>query len=81
MSSRDAKKYYPFYSRIEVKAKVPYEFGTWMALWLRHRMGASKFEIDLLEFSLTMIIRIGQTGKSILINMRVRKCYINLFMD
>ena len=50
MSSRDAKKYYPFYSRIEVKAKVPYEFGTWMALWLRHRMGASKFEIDLLEF-------------------------------
>ena len=38
--------YYPLYSRIEVKAKIPYEFGTWMALWLRHCNGASTFEID-----------------------------------
>lgn len=42
--------YYPLYSRIEVKAKIPYEFGTWMALWLRHCNGASTFEIDLQEF-------------------------------
>ena len=42
--------YYPLYSRIEVKAKIPYEFGTWMALWLRHCSGASTFEIDLQEF-------------------------------
>ena len=50
LSSRDVKKYYPLYSRIEIKAKVPYDFGTWMGLWLRHRLGASTFEIDLLEF-------------------------------
>ena len=42
--------FYPLYSRIEVKAKIPYEFGTWMALWLRHCNGASTFEIDLQEF-------------------------------
>lgn len=50
LSSRDVKRYYPLYSRIEIKAKVPYEIGTWMALWLRHRLGASTFEVDLLEF-------------------------------
>lgn len=51
LSSRDVDKYYPLYSRIEVKAKIPYEIGVWMALWLRHRNGgASTFEIDLEEF-------------------------------
>ena len=29
---------------------MPYEIGTWMSLWLRHRLGASTFEVDLLEF-------------------------------
>ncbi len=43
-------KYYPLFSRIEIRAKVPYQIGVWMALWLRHRLGASMFEIDLLEF-------------------------------
>ena len=42
--------YYPLYSRIEIKAKIPFRIGTWMALWLRHYMGASTFEIDLQEF-------------------------------
>ncbi|WP_231386565.1 family 16 glycosylhydrolase [Hoylesella oralis] len=62
LSSRDAnlyvneegyknpQKFYPFYSRIEMKAKIPYTYGTWMALWLRHYKGASMFEIDLEEF-------------------------------
>lgn len=45
----EPKKYYPLYSRIEMRAKVPYEYGVWMALWLRHIMGASMFEIDLEE--------------------------------
>ena len=42
--------YYPLYSRIEIKAKIPVRIGTWMALWLRHYTGASTFEIDLQEF-------------------------------
>lgn len=42
--------YYPLYSRIEIKAKIPFRIGTWMALWLRHYTGASTFEIDLQEF-------------------------------
>lgn len=46
----DKGTYYPLYSRIEIKAKIPYVFGTWMALWLRHCNGASTFEIDLQEF-------------------------------
>lgn len=54
LSSRDAEgggRYYPLYSRIEVKAKIPYTIGVWMALWLRHRYGgAGTFEIDLEEF-------------------------------
>lgn len=56
LSSRDAKnynsnpsKFYPLFSRIEIKAKVPYEYGVWMALWLRHYKGASKAELDILE--------------------------------
>lgn len=62
LSSRDAQTgnkdeqnkeigcYYPLYSRIEIKAKIPFRIGTWMALWLRHYTGASTFEIDLQEF-------------------------------
>ncbi|SFG47412.1 family 16 glycosylhydrolase [Prevotella sp. KH2C16] len=57
LSSHDSRnyngndpKYYPLFSRIEIKAKAPYQIGVWMSLWLRHRMGASMFEIDLEEF-------------------------------
>lgn len=56
LSSRDtdkygnAKKMYPLFSRIEVKAKVPYYYGVWMAIWLRHYLGASMAELDLEEF-------------------------------
>lgn len=56
LSSRDAKNYgfpskmYPLFSRIEVKAKVPYEYGVWMAAWLRHYLGAGVAELDLEEF-------------------------------
>lgn len=56
LSSRDTKNYgfpgkmYPLFSRIEVKAKIPYEYGVWMAAWLRHYLGAGVAELDLEEF-------------------------------
>lgn len=56
LSSRDTNGYgydskmYPLFSRIEIKAKVPYRYGVWMALWLRHYLGASVAELDLEEF-------------------------------
>lgn len=56
LSSRDANRYgnnskmYPLFSRIEVKAKVPYYYGVWMAAWLRHYLGAGVAELDLEEF-------------------------------
>lgn len=53
LSGRDADgggNYYPLYSRIEIKAKIPFCIGTWMSLWLRHSNGSSLFEIDLEEF-------------------------------
>ncbi len=56
LSSRDAVNYghtsklYPLFSRIEVKAKVPYKYGVWMAIWLRHYLGAGMAELDLEEF-------------------------------
>lgn len=52
LSSRDAvsKKYYPLFSRIEIKAKAPYVYGVWNAFWLRHYKGASVAELDILEF-------------------------------
>jgi hypothetical protein len=57
LSSRDAKnyngnsaKYYPLFSRIEMRAKVPYQYGVWAGLWMRHYQGAGMLEIDLQEF-------------------------------
>lgn len=56
LSSRDAVNYghtskmYPLFSRIEVKAKIPYKYGVWMAVWLRHYLGASVAELDIEEF-------------------------------
>lgn len=55
LSSRDAinygnpGKYYPLFSRIEIRAKIPYKYGVWMSLWLRHYLGASVAELDLEE--------------------------------
>ena len=46
LSGRDADgggNYYPLYSRIEIKAKIPFCIGTWMSLWLRHSNGSSLF--------------------------------------
>ena len=56
LSSRDTKGYgyegklYPLFSRIEIRAKIPYRYGVWMALWLRHYLGASVAELDIEEF-------------------------------
>ena len=55
LSSRDAEnygnspKYYPLFSRIEIRAKVPFKYGIWMGLWLRHYLGASIAELDIAE--------------------------------
>lgn len=56
LSSRDTDKYghdgkyYPLFSRIEVRAKVPYVYGVWMAFWCRYYAGASIAELDIQEF-------------------------------
>ncbi len=56
LSSRDTdrygypKRYYPLFSRIEVRAKVPYVYGIWIGLWCRHYLGASTAELDMQEF-------------------------------
>ena len=73
----------PLYSRIEIKAKIPFSIGTWMALWLRHRYGgAGTFEIDLEEFFVMMIKRtMLQVGKSILIIRKGKTSCINLSTD
>lgn len=86
LSSRDADNggtYYPLYSRIEIKAKIPFSIGTWMALWLRHRYGgAGTFEIDLEEFFVMMIKRtMLLVGKSILIIRKGKTSCINLSTD
>lgn len=56
LSSRDsdkygyAGKYYPLFSRIEIRAKVPYKYGIWNGLWCRYYAGASYAELDIEEF-------------------------------
>lgn len=51
LGSRDAStpRYYPLYSRFEMKARVPHGQGLWPAFWLRHKAGASAAEVDILE--------------------------------
>ena len=51
LGSRDAStpRYYPLYSRFEMKAKVPHGQGLWPAFWLRHKAGASAAEVDIVE--------------------------------
>lgn len=50
LSSRDANKFYPLYSRMEIRAKVPNVYGVWHAFWLRYFAGADIAEIDIQEF-------------------------------
>ena len=50
LSSRDANKFYPLYSRMEIRAKTPNVYGVWHAFWLRFFQGASVAELDLQEF-------------------------------
>lgn len=56
LSSRDTggygfgQRFYPLFARYEIRAKVPFHYGVWMALWLRFFQGASVAELDLEEF-------------------------------
>lgn len=50
ISSREVNMYYPLYCRIDIRAKVANDLGTWHALWSRHYKGASTAELDLAEF-------------------------------
>ncbi len=51
LGSRDAStpRYYPLYSRFEMRAKVPHGQGLWPAFWLRHKAGSSVAEVDIVE--------------------------------
>ncbi len=51
LGSRDAstKRYYPLYGRYEMRARVPHGQGLWPAFWLRHALGSSNAEVDVVE--------------------------------
>ncbi len=51
LGSRDAStpRYYPLYSRFEIRARVPHGQGLWPAFWLRHKAGSSAAEVDIVE--------------------------------
>ena len=51
LGSRDAstKRYYPLYGRYEMRARVPHGQGLWPAFWLRHALGSSNAEVDIVE--------------------------------
>lgn len=74
LSSRDSdtEKYYPLFCRIEIKAKVPYLYGLWNALWLRHYKGAGVAEIDILEFLPKL------SGKILIRPKRIKPCICSI---
>jgi beta-glucanase (GH16 family) len=43
-------KYFPGYAKYEVRAKLPHGQGLWPAFWLRHKDGAAKAEVDIMEY-------------------------------
>lgn len=43
-------KYYPLYCRIEIRAKIPWNYGVWMSSWLRYHLGYDVCELDIQEF-------------------------------
>lgn len=49
LGSRDTGTYYPLYGRFEIRARVPHGQGLWPGFWLRHRLGSSTAEVDVVE--------------------------------
>jgi hypothetical protein len=49
IGSTDVGRYYPLYGRFEMRARLPHGQGLWPAFWLRHREGAARAEVDVVE--------------------------------
>lgn len=65
IGSRDAStpRYYPLFSKFEIKAKIPHGQGLLPAFWLRRNGGASFAEVDIMEYFFNY--RPGQTKSSL----------------
>lgn len=65
ISSRDAStpRYYPLFSRFELRARIPHGQGLLPAFWLRRKGGASWAEVDIMEYFFNY--RPGETKFSI----------------
>jgi len=52
LSTRDAspERYFPLFSRFEIRARVPHGQGLLPAFWLRRIQGASWGEVDIMEY-------------------------------
>lgn len=51
LDTRQKGKYFPLYSRFEIRAKLPHGQGLLPAFWLRRNMGgAGQAEVDILEY-------------------------------
>lgn len=51
LDTRQKGKYFPLYSRFEIRARLPHGQGLLPAFWLRRNMGgASQAEVDILEY-------------------------------
>ena len=50
IGSREQGRYYPAFGYYEMRAKLPHGQGVWPAFWLRHSAGASRAEVDVMEY-------------------------------
>lgn len=50
VGTRETGTYFPRFARYEIRAKLPHGQGLWPAFWLRHRDGAKRAEIDVMEY-------------------------------
>lgn len=70
ISSRDTDRYgnprklYPLFSRMEIRMRVPYVYGIWMAPWCRYYAGAQYAELDIEEFFIKTWLDNPSLGRS-----------------
>jgi beta-glucanase (GH16 family) len=50
IGTRETGHYFPRYGRYEIRAQLPEGQGLWPAFWLRHRDGAARAEVDIMEY-------------------------------
>lgn len=50
LGTREKGRYFPRHGRYEIRARVPHGNALWPAFWLRHRDGAAKAEVDVMEY-------------------------------